>query len=127
MTTLADSIAAVPDPDAWKLFVFRKNRAELSTNQLVTDLMAGLRSVSSRWDSIIDALVRAGEIETGLADSGRAETGEIAAIVDEIASAACENHPYFSPATILRRLKQIILPATIHCSHPEGFSYYGLH
>ncbi|HEV3317876.1 MAG TPA: hypothetical protein VG488_12940 [Candidatus Angelobacter sp.] len=127
MTAPAESIAAVPDPDAWKLFVFRKNRAELSTYQLVKDLAADLRSVSSRCESIIDALVRAGEIETGVADSGWAETGEIAAIVDEIASAACANDPYFSPAAILHRLEQIILPATIHCSHPEGFSYYGLH
>src|SRR5215469_6728844 len=57
-----------PDVDAWKLFVFRKSRDLLLTVKLLQELRAEIGLVNGGAVSTIDALVRAGEIETGLDD-----------------------------------------------------------
>jgi hypothetical protein len=116
-----------PDLDAWKLFVFRKSRQELSTRKLIAELAAELRLSNFRQAAIPDALVRAGELESGLADLNAPETASMAAIVDGIADVACGYSPPSTLAALVQKLEQISGPAHIKCSHPEGFSYYGLH
>jgi hypothetical protein len=118
-----------PDNDAWKLFVFRKSRDLLSTAALLQELRAEVGSRAGQADSTIDALVRAGEIETGLADAASPVAARVALAVDELAGAACGGHPVRTE--LLRRLEEAEaaagLPPQIRCAHPEGFSYYGLH
>lgn len=114
------------DQDAWKLFVFRKWREPLSTQELITQLKKEMARVAAGHPAI-DALVRAGEIEAGLADSRSPEEGKIAAVVDHLAAVACGSLPPDKLRADATQLEQVQSPETIWCSHPEGFSYYGLH
>jgi hypothetical protein len=78
---------------------------------------------------LIDALIRAGEIETGLADAESFAADAMARVVDQLAAMACSASS--SPrarSTVLAALAQLVdYPSEIRCAHPEGFSYYGLH
>jgi hypothetical protein len=110
-----------PDPNAWKLFVFRKSRDRLPTRRLLEDLQEEINRLRDAGCSALDALVRAGEIETGLADTGLGYPA-IAGLADQLASLACGN----SRVTIATTIEHRELPAFVTCAHPEGFSYYGL-
>lgn len=124
-----DPDVIVTDPGAWKLFVFRKSRDPLSTTSLLRELRTEIESLTDRADSAIDALVRAGEIETGLADANSPVASRVAQVVDQLAAAACGGS--LARAQVLRRLEEAAgaehLPQQVRCAHPEGFSYYGLH
>jgi hypothetical protein len=115
---------AVSDEGAWKLFVFRKSRELLSTRKLLDDLRLEIQSLRSGTGSVIDALVRAGEIETGLEDAGSPAATSLTKLVDELAAAACAGK--LPSAGCLHTLGAVDCPPFIRCSHPEGFSYYGL-
>lgn len=118
-------IPALPhDADAWKLFVFRKSRERSSTRLLLADLKAAIVAIAARPDAILDALVRAGEIETGLADAGSPATGTMAAVVDRLADVAGNGQRV--DISQLQSLNHFDLPEEIVCAHPEGFSFYGL-
>jgi hypothetical protein len=117
-----------PERSAWDLFVFRKSRELLPTRPLLDDLRAEIESDSS----LIDALVRAGEIETGLADEGSPAADIMARVVDQLATMASGALPSakssLSRSSVIDRLEQVTdYPPLIRCAHPEGFSYYGLH
>ena len=77
-----------PDIDAGKLFVFRKSRDLLSTVKLLQELRAEIGLPTGGAGSTIDALVRAGEIETGLGDVGSPFAARLALLVDQLAGAA---------------------------------------
>jgi hypothetical protein len=124
MSARPDVLTAVPDPDAWKMFVFRKSREWLPTRRLLDDLRAEFRSLANGAGSVMDTLVRAGEIETGLADAGSPEAVPIAGVVDQLASAVCGEAAL--DLSILKSLGQLHGPPLIRCAHAEGFSYYGL-
>jgi hypothetical protein len=124
MFTQPETPAVSSDLDAWKLFVFRKNREFLPTRRLLAELRAEIQSVACGSGSVIDALVRAGEIETGLADAGSPAAATMADVVDQLASLACGHQG--SDVSQLQSLEHLGIPAEIRCSHPEGFSYYGL-
>ena len=112
---------AAPDPNAWKLFVFRKSRVRLPTRRLLEDLQDEIQELRNAGCSALDALVRAGELETGLADTG-IEDRAIAGLVDQLASLVCGNRRVLVPEAI----EHLELPGSVTCAHPEGFSYYGL-
>lgn len=116
--------APIQDTDAWKLFVFRKSREAISTRTLLAGLIADIQAVPRRSSAGLDALVRAGEIETGLADAASAAEQEFAPIVDHLAATACGGRAL--DRSSLECLEKMSFPAEIRCSHPEGFSYYGL-
>ena len=119
--------AGATDHDAWKLFVFRKRREAFFTERLIGSLRQEIQSLANGTHSALDALVRAGEIETGLEDAGAGSPaiGRVAAVVDRLAALACGGAPP-DPSSLLDCLDHLSTPATIACSHPEGFSYYGL-
>ena len=128
MSAPSKDLLVGPDRDAWKLFVFRKSRDLLPTLSLIELLRAEIESLSGGGASAIDALVRAGEIETGLADASSPAAIPMAAVVDLLAAAVCANS--FDRQRLLQSLQEIAvqdgLARHIRCSHPEGFSYYGL-
>jgi hypothetical protein len=124
MIARRDVLAPVPDPDAWKMFVFRKSREWLSTRLLLDRLRAEFRLLANGAGSVIDALIRAGEIETGLADAGSPEAAHGASVVDQLASAVCGEAAL--DLSILQLLDRLHGPPLIRCAHPEGFSFYGL-
>src|SRR5262245_38512396 len=99
--------------------------------ELRTEVAAGIASHG------IDALVRAGEIESGLADAESPLADRVASIVDDLAAAVCGNGgsteslaarlavpPLLKIALLLKEHRDT--PIAIRCAHPEGFSYYGL-
>jgi hypothetical protein len=118
------------DPSAWNLFVFRKRREPLSTRRLLEELRREIGELANRKgsNSLSDVLVRAGELETGLEDAGSPTARSLAVVVDQLAALACAAAPvdYSSLGSIVPSLDRLEVPATITCSHPEGFSYYGL-
>jgi hypothetical protein len=119
---------ASPQRSAWDLFVFRKSRELLPTRSLLDDLRAEVQSDSA----LIDALVRAGEIETGLADEGSPAADTMVRVVDQLATMASSALPSskssLARSSVIDRLEHVTdYPPLIRCAHPEGFSYYGLH
>src|SRR5262249_39855967 len=80
-----------------------------------------VRGLARSPSSALDALVRAGELEAGLADAG-SEHRAIAGFVDQLASLVCGNSRPLIPEAI----EHLEFPASVTCAHPEGFSYYGL-
>jgi hypothetical protein len=106
------------------MFVFRKNREWLSTQRLIDEIRTEFRLLASGTGSVIDTLVRAGELETGLADAGSTEADRVACVVDQLASALCGEAAL--DVSILQSLDQLQVPPFIRCAFPEGFSYYGL-
>lgn len=112
------------DPGAWDLFVFRKNRESLNVRNLSNALYSELLLLGTEAGSPLDALVRAGEIESGLADSNRSEARPAAELTDalaEVALGVSHLREY-----LVGLLDKLPIDTTIRCSHPEGFSYYGL-
>jgi len=117
-----------PERSAWDLFVFRKSRELLPTARLLEELRAEIQTDAT----LIDALVRAGEIETGLADEGSPAADNMARVVDQLATMACNLLPSsrssLARSSAVARLQHVTdYPPHIRCAHPEGFSYYGLH
>jgi hypothetical protein len=117
------------DPSAWNLFVFRKSRELLPTRKLLEELRREIRQLAggSTPGGLTDALVRAGEIETGLEDAGSAAAGSVAVVVDRVAELARATPLHCaSLQSLLAPLDHLDVPEAITCSHAEGFSYYGL-
>lgn len=125
---MATSVQKPPlngDQKAWNLFVFRKKRDLLPISQLVYELHRELEAVAGGGGSVMDALVRAGEIETGLADSGCPDQPCFSRITDLVAANAIGGEADLKDALLI--VQGARLSGEIACSHPEGFSYYGLH
>lgn len=112
---------AAADRAAWDLFVFRKHREPLSVSKLLRELREQLLALPR---SPIDALVRAGEIESGLEDAGSPDAALALELSDVIAASALHGSTDF--ARIFCLLCRINGQQSVRCSHPEGFSYYGL-
>src|SRR5262245_24428732 len=93
VSPIAD-LDTTPERSVWDLFVFRKSRELLPTDRLLDELRAEIASGGP--DSLIEALVRAGEIETGLADAESPAADRIALVVDQLAAMVCVAPP--SPA-----------------------------
>lgn len=111
------------DPDAWKLFVFHKYRYLISSQTLIDGLRREIELLAAGNGSGLDALVRAGELETALADAGL-EEATAAKVTDSVAAHVCDE-----PVNLRQILSSLLTIKTggyLRCSHPEGFSYYGL-
>lgn len=123
--------------DTWKLLVFRDGRSVRNGPELLRSLIEQIECVLSlsdfhsqtARDELIDALLRAGELECALADHDAAstETRAVAEAADRLAVALItESPPQISPylADVLDRLR---VPQSLTLSTPEGFCYYALH
>lgn len=117
----------VPDKAAWDLFVFRKSRELLPTRRLLDELRAEIQTGTA--GSLMDALVRAGEIEAGLADAGSPTADRMANVVNQLAVTACgASSSSVAQSSVVATLEHLAdCPSHVRCAHPEGFSYYGLH
>lgn len=124
MATNAQQPTPAPDHDAWKLFVFRKNRDLLPARELVTALQKEIEGVLSGAGPALDALVRAGELETALTDAESHDERLLARVTDRLAAYVAGEPACLREA--LRDLEQLDSNIPLRCAHPEGFSYYGL-
>jgi hypothetical protein len=79
-------------------------------------------------DSVLGALIVAGELECALADSASGALAGAASITDALAEAMLES-AYLDLAHIFRLINSVerSLPESVCISNPEGFSYYALH
>lgn len=124
MATQAKSLPSHDDRQAWNLFVFRKKRDILQVGELISQLREEILRLRYGAAAAADVLVRAGELETGLADAGRHDESHAMSLCDLVGAHACGLELDVDLA--LSRLAEIQADGEIECSHPEGFSYYGL-
>ena len=123
--------------DSWKLLVFRDGRRVLSGRELLQVLHQQIESVQNfsdfnstlARDELIDALLRAGELECALADwkGCEAEAGLLECITDDLAVALAKKSRPRVQAKLLQHLQTLTLPEKLTLSTPEGFCYYALH
>jgi hypothetical protein len=123
--------------DSWKLLVFLDGRRALNGRELLrglsrqVDCVLSLSDFTSQFarDEVIDALLRAGELECALADQeGCAEQARaLATVTDALADAlVAERRPNF-PRGTFDQLGENPIPEKLNLSVPEGFCYYALH
>ena len=111
------------------LWVFRDARSLVSGRVLVRELRQSLDKLlegSADEQGLSEAIIRAGALESALADTGSAG-GESAASVTDSVSAALFTHDPDSLKHAASALEHLIIPDTISTSPPEGFSYYAVH
>ncbi|HEV2117987.1 MAG TPA: hypothetical protein VGR48_18265, partial [Terriglobales bacterium] len=92
-------------------------------------LLNGLRPALARkdQDALLNALIRAGELECALADLGNSDLPRALQAMDALAAITVEPECSVPAQDILSAFASLRLPPTLALSHPEGFSYYGLH
>jgi hypothetical protein len=100
--------------------VFRETRRDVDARFLVEGLTSDIGA-----GRIADALVRAGEIESALADARAAQTSTAMALTDSLAAAVLDGRARDDRAT--RMARSLERSGTLSVVPPEGFSYYGLH
>ena len=115
------------------MYVFRSERRLAPAEDLLGGLRNSWACASSAaaldrvLDGVLDALLRAGELECALAD---AETDDyqlalICSITDALAD--CLLRPSNSPPHLMETVARLRPPQTLCVPKPEGFAYYGLH
>jgi hypothetical protein len=118
----------------WNMYVFRDGRQAVSGLALRSQLADALRAVpvsaGSQEDTgnnaLIEALLRAGELECALADAQHPGEEQLACITDGLAANLVGERTAPSPVSLLAHLPAGV-PQTLHISPPEGFAYYALH
>ncbi|MGE5323085.1 MAG: hypothetical protein ACM3SW_09500 [Actinomycetota bacterium] len=113
---------------ALNLWVFRDERRCVSGPGLRKKLAAGLDALPERpsEEALLRLLLRAGELECGVADSGSSPE-PLHQLADALADSfvGCENSG--SRQAWRELLANTDVPDTLHVSVPEGFAYYALH
>jgi hypothetical protein len=114
--------------DPW---VFREGRISIPGNNLRRDLEESVRALESEplsREKVLSALLRAGELETALADIGWTHllaairmTDALAAMMWPSSKAAHQLH------ASARDLFRLPFPELLRVSPAEGFAYYALH
>ena len=111
------------------LWVFRDARSLVSGRVLVRELRQSLDKLlegSADEQGLSEAIIRAGALESALADTGSAGGESAAAVTDSVSDALFIHHPD-SLKHAASALEHLIIPDTIPTSPPEGFSYYAVH
>ncbi len=113
--------------NAWNMYVFRDGRRCLRTATLVAGLqeaIAACTTHSCQYEAALNLLLRAGELECGLADAGYND-GNLTALTEAAARLLIcpqEEEPVCLPVVDLAHA-----PEEVHVSPAEGFAYYALH
>jgi hypothetical protein len=117
---------------AWNMFVFRDGRSAVSGATLARELADAIREAFSRPSTsvevqLIDALLRAGELECALDDAGSPSSGDVAVITDALADMLVGQRGLSRSQDDLLKLIPQHLSEQLIVSPPEGFAYYALH
>jgi hypothetical protein len=113
------------------LWVFRDGRKSVSGARLLDELHTSLKKLldSPRphiHERCLNALIRAGELESALADAESLAASALASLTDALAFTLLSGD-LSSVRRLTANLDNLSLPSTIETSPPEGFSYYALH
>jgi hypothetical protein len=119
----------------WNMYVFRNGSTEKNGVELLRDLANSVRQVNETrggHSELLDALLRAGELECAAADVGSPSCTLLEKTTDLLAAALISSDRHIavnleSFAGVPRTLERVQLPASLFLSPPEGFAYYALH
>jgi hypothetical protein len=112
------------------MYVFRESHRVAPAGRLLTELAEAVSRAGSshQQDEVQDALLRAGELECALADSGhQAAAAAVAGVTDCLASALVCGDRLAMPQSCLQILRAISVSGELMLKVPEGFAYYCLH
>lgn len=120
------------------LLVFRGDKRRASGKELKAGLTAQLEQLCSHFSrrDLLGALLRAGELECGIADACPKAANSYERFTDQIAdalfigeSAAPINSDFQTPAfqSLLNAARALPVFEQLSISTPEGFAYYALH
>lgn len=112
---------------ALNLWVFREGHRCVSGLELMENLAADLDALPERpsEEAFLRTLLRAGELECGVADSAISPE-PLERLTDAIAESFVDCANSTCPAW-RHVLANTVIPDTLRVSVPEGFAYYGLH
>jgi hypothetical protein len=111
------------------LLVFRETKTQVSTQELVQELSEKVAAGLGSRQAVMDALIRAGELECAFSDANASGTKIVTALTDHLAALLVSpNSEAFSRIQEAKdRIRDLLLPETVVTSPPEGFAYYALH
>lgn len=118
---------------ALNLWVFRDTRRTVSGQELKKKLLREVEPLARTrsQESVLRALLRAGELECGVTDTGvcpapfQVATDHLAETL--VAQTLIGSELSFRPDTIVNSLNSSFVPEELSIAEPEGFSYYALH
>jgi hypothetical protein len=122
MPAVQKDIGPAAQSDLW---IFRDGRKTISGPDMVRDLAQRIARAQDNAESLLDALIQAGELEAALADANHRSADIAAKLTDELGKAVCSGKPHI--VGLLQAVEQICTPDEISISPPEGFTYYALH
>jgi hypothetical protein len=116
-------------PAALNLLVFREDRQRVCGPELKARLLRQLRALPkpNAPDEIMGLLVRAGELECAVEDSGAALAHPFIGLTDRLAQALLASDSSAEPGVLCSMLTEARVPEVLYVSPPEGFAYYALH
>ena len=91
---------------------------------MLGELSRGVSRIRSNPESLVDALIQAGQLEGALADAGLDDIRSASALTDTLALMLAGGQPRAGAPELAGR---IAVPDTLRVSPPEGFTYYALH
>jgi hypothetical protein len=112
------------------MYVFRENHRLALAGVLLNELAGAMRRADSSADPehMLDALLRAGELECALADAGQhAAASQLAGVTDCLAAALVRGDRLAVSQSCLQILKAVGISGELSVKIPEGFAYYALH
>jgi len=108
--------------------VFRETAETVSGQELVRRLLNAISKFNrSDAETVLVALVLAGEVECALSDAGWGSVGKAAEITDLLSSAFVASYCDEAKLKALAHELACHPPEAARVSHPEGFAYYALH
>lgn len=111
------------------MLVFRDGRQPVSGPRLLGELTNNLRRLATgsipKSSVVIDALLRAGELECALADAGHPVAAQLAGTTDNLATMLVTGHTI--QAVDSSNVCDLTVSERLSISCPEGFAYYALH
>src|SRR4051794_3881325 len=124
------SSVITPSMPGTNLIVFRDVAEQISGKCLAARLLEAVRKLnnSTDFDSVLNALLAAGEVECALSDCEWHSAESAIAITYAIATLFAGSRDF--DRNVLQSLAQKIadfMPPVIRVSPPEGFAYYALH
>jgi hypothetical protein len=110
------------------LWIFRDGKKTVSTRKLIAELNRAIRAASGgNREAVVDALIRAGELESALADSEAPAAPTIALVTNRLSHALLRSRLALCGADhLLADLLRQEIPLEVTISPPEGFAFYAL-
>ncbi len=116
-------------PQALNLLVFRETRRPVCGREPKSALQRELADFPVRPspERVINALLRAGELECAVTDADHALAQPLFPVTDRLAEVLLQPGSLIDGPALANRLAAAVAPDEVWVSPPEGFAYYALH